>query len=147
MATRRKEITNRLVELIKQIDGTAPYATNLFENVYNRAMFMDEIKDYPTVCVWPSAESRQYLPGDFQWAFLGVNIRIYIESGNPVEDLENAFVDIENLLDQNNTLMMEDGQHLCTDIRVLSISDDEGLFMDQGYSIGEMSLQIQYSIE
>lgn len=146
MATKRKEITEEIVRLFKEIDGTVSYKSNLFENVFNKCVFMDEIKDFPTVCVWPGAERREYLPSNFQWGYITLNIRIYVGSDDPKKDLENIFEDLEKVLDENNTLRYPDGSEMCTDIRIITISDDEGLFNDQGLGIGEIQAIVQYSV-
>lgn len=141
--TKRQKIISTLVELFKQINGTSPYISNLFSNVKGKMVFWDEVNQYPLVALTAGSESREYLPGNFKWGFLTVNIRIYVKGDDAKERLENIFVDIENILDANNTLAIGDnGEDICTDIRILSISDDEGLLAPHG--VGEVTIQIQY---
>jgi hypothetical protein len=144
LKTKRQKIIDALVTVFKQIDGTENvWNSNLFNNVYSKMIFWDEINDYPTVSVVSGGETREYLPGDFKWGYLTVNIRIYVNCEDPKTELEGIFSDIEKALDANNTLTVN-GNHLCTDIRILSISDDEGLLAPVG--VGEMVLQIQYTV-
>lgn len=94
--------------------------------------------------MYHGGEVREYLPGNFKWSFLTVNIRIYVSDEFARERLEEIFDDIEVVLDSNNTLTLQ-GNDLCTDIRILSITDDEGVLNPIG--VGEMTLEVRYGIE
>jgi len=142
MATKRTDITEAIVALLNQIDGSSNYRTNLFNNAVPKLIFWDEVNDFPSVSVTPGLETREYLPSDFKWGRLLVNIRIYVEGTDPKSLLEDIFCDIEDILDANNTLTIDSNTE-CTDIRILSISDDEGLLAPIG--VGEMTLQVQYT--
>ena len=144
MATKRKQIVTALVDLFKAIDGTSPYLSNLYENVEGKLVFWDEVNDFPTVCVNSSDETREYLPGNFKWGYLTINIRVYVKHEDAKGRLEDIFCDIETVLDANNTLTFGDDGDTCTDIRIISISDDEGLLNPLG--IGEIILEIQYPV-
>ena len=142
----RSKIVNALVTEIKKIDGTGTYNINLHNNVQKGLKFWDEINDFPYVCITASDETRQYLPSDFKWAFLTVNIKIYVKDENPENILENALLDIETVLDANNNLSYDPdnpGAQL-TDIRIISISTDEGLLTPIG--VGDMYIQIRYDL-
>lgn len=144
MANRRTRIINKITELLKtNLNGESPYISNVFDNVKARQIFWDEVTDYPSICVYPGGETREYLPGDFKWAFLTVNIRIYVHDENAKDRLEELFDDIEDIIDGNNDLFT-DGNDLSTDIRLLSISDDEGLLNPQG--VGEITLEVRYEV-
>lgn len=143
LQTQRQKIVNALVTLFKDIDGTASYNSNLYNNVFGKLIFWDEVDDFPTVSVVSGPETREYMPGNQKWAYLTVNIRIYVRDEEPKERLEEIFSDIENTLDANNTLSI-DGTDFCTDTRILSISDDEGLLSPVG--VGEVSLQVNYMV-
>ena len=144
MANRRQKIVNALVALIKEnLDGVSPYTANIYDNVHNKQIFLDEVNDYPTISIFSAGESREYLPGDFKWGFLTIEIRIYVQDEFADDRLEEMFDDIERILDDNNTLVI-DNEALCTDIRILSLTDDEGLLNPLG--VGEISLQVQYPV-
>jgi hypothetical protein len=145
VANKRTQIVEAIVQLLKDnLDGTSPFISNVFENVKPRQVFWDEINDYPAICVYSGGEVREYLPGNFKWAFLTVNIRIYVNDEDAKERLEEIFDDIETVLDSNNTLTLQ-GNDLCTDIRLLSLADDEGVLNPLG--VGEITLEIRYGIE
>ena len=73
--TARKKIAEALVEKVKQIDGSHPFAINLFDNVASKMVFLDEIEQYPKVCIVAGDEEREYQPGGFKWRFLTLSIR------------------------------------------------------------------------
>jgi len=144
VANRRQQIIAALVDLFKDnLTGNNPYTTNIFDNVKGKQVFWDEVNDYPSICLYTTGESREYLPGDFKWAFLTVNIRIYVEDEDAHDRLEEIFDDIEMILDNNNDLTV-DGNDLATDIRILSINDDEGLLNPLG--VGEITLEVRYQV-
>lgn len=144
MANRRQQIVTQLVNLIStNLNGNSPFETNLFDNVFSKQIFWDEVNDYPTVCVYSGAESREYLPNNFKWSFLTVNIRIYVNDEDSKDKIEQIFDEIETVIDSNNTLTLE-GNDLCTDIRILSLADDEGLLEPLG--VGEMTLEVRYGL-
>jgi hypothetical protein len=97
----------------------------------------------PFVCVTAGDETREYLPSGFKWGYLNITIRIFVDSEDPVEELENIFEDIENVLDGNNSLVYDTNKST-TQISIISITSDEGVMAPQG--IGEMLVTIQYDI-
>ena len=144
MANSRQTIVATIADLFKEnLDGNSPYVTNVYGNVKSKQIFWDEVNDYPTICVYPGTETREYLPGDFKWAFLAVNIRIYIKDEDAKDRIEEVFEDIELILDSNNELI-KDGNDLSTDIRILSLSDDEGVLNPLG--VGEITLEVRYEV-
>lgn len=144
MASKRQQIVNAIVNNLKAVDGTSPYNSNLYENVKGKLFFWDEVNDFPSISVVSGNETREYLPGGFKWGFLEVTIRIYVEDEDPKSRLEELFQDVEYVLDNNSTLTVS-GNDLCTDMRIISISDDEGLLDPLG--MGEIILQIQYQVD
>jgi len=143
MATKRQKIIQAITDVIKTIDGTSTFESNLFGNVKPRLVFWDEVTDYPTVSVVSGTETRTYESAGLSWAFLDIKITIFVEDEDPKDKLERVFADIEKVLDANNTLSI-DGNNLCTDLRLSYLSDDEGLMAPLG--IGEMSYTAQYNV-
>ena len=144
MANRRSQIIEALVDLFKtNLNGNSPYVTNVYDNVKGKLIFWDEVTDYPLVCLYAGGETREYLPGNFKWSFLTVNIRIYVNDEDSDDRLEEIFEDIEAILDNNNDLTV-DGNDLSTDVRILSLADDEGLLAPLG--VGEITLEVRYEV-
>jgi len=139
----RSKIVDALVEKIKAINGTGIYTSNIFENVYNKLKFYNEVDDYPSVYLNAGPEAREYLPGAFKWGYLTVSIRIYVNAEEPEAELEKIFTDIELVIDANGNLDYDNGK-ITEDIKIMTINTDEGLLAPIG--VGEITLQIMYDM-
>ena len=144
--TQRKKIAEALVNKIKEIDGNYPFNSNIYQNADSHLVFLDEIQQYPKVCVVAGDEVRQYQPGGFKWRFITITIRVYVEDANdPQENLSLLLEDIERIVDDNDILVYDDtvSPHLTTtSTTIQSISTDEGVIAPLG--IGEMVLEVRY---
>ena len=142
----RSAIVDSLVTLLKNIDGSGTYKSNLYDNVIGKLIFWDEVNDFPYICVSAGSEQREYLPGGFKWGYLNISFKIYVQTNEyPLEALENILEDIEDLLDANNHLEYDaDNSKSITDIRVTSIVTDEGLLAPDG--VGELDISVQYEV-
>jgi len=144
--TARKKISDALVEKIKEIDGNYPYNSNVFNNVHSGMVFLDQIQEYPKVCVVPGDETREYQPNEFKWRFLSLDIRVYVEDQeDPQEVLALLMEDIERVLDSNDVLTYDDTVSpnlTTTSLTLLSLSTDEGVLEPLG--IGELTITCRY---
>jgi hypothetical protein len=144
--TQRKKIAEALVNKFKEIDGNHPFNSNVFNNADSHLVFLDEIQQYPKVCVVAGDEIRQYQPGGFKWRFLTVTIRAYVEDANdPQEVLSLLLEDLERVIDDNDILVYDDtvSPNLqTTSATITSISTDEGVITPLG--IGEMVVEVRY---
>jgi hypothetical protein len=141
----RSDIVHAITDLLKQIDGTEPNASNLYGNVNPRLKFWDEVSDYPYVCLTAGTETREYLPGGFKWANLSIGIKIYVHGEEPEKNLENIISDIERVLDNNFDTIHYDKfnpSKVTQDIRISSIYTDEGVLAPHG--VGEITLEVLY---
>jgi len=148
MASRRKTIINNLVAAMKNIDGGTSsynanytYNLNVFENVFRKLKFVDEVNDHPSLYLNAGLDIRNYESGGYVTSDLQVIIRGYIKDDeSPVDMEENLIEDIEHILsnysDSNNGVMQ---------ISVDDISTDEGLIAPFG--IIEVSLSISYELK
>ena len=139
----RSKIVNALVVQLKTIDGSTGFSSNLFNNVFAKLKFWDEIDDYPSVYLNAGPETREYLPGGFKWAYLTINIRIYVQDEEPEARLEEIFEDIEKIIDENGNLEYDTGMYI-EDLKIMSLLTDEGLLTPIG--VGEISLQVMYDL-
>jgi hypothetical protein len=143
--SRRTSIVKALIEKIKVIDGNQPYQVNLFNNAYAKLEFWDTVNDFPCVYGTPGSESREYLPGDFTWAYLGVSLKVYCRGENAQQDLEYLLEDIERVIHDNRVLQYDaEKNYETTEILVVSITTDEGLLAP--YAVGEINLQVRYAL-
>ena len=145
--TARKKIVDALVkELNLNINGTAPYNSNLFNNAEGHLKFLDQIQEYPHICVVAGDETRQYQPDGFKWRFLSLDIRCYIENqADPQEILALLLEDIERVIDNNDILTYDDtvSPNLkTTSLTITTLSTDEGVLAPLG--IGEMNVMVRY---
>jgi len=144
--TARKKIANKLAETLKEIDGSYPYNTNVFDNVGSRMVYLDEIEQYPKVCVVAGDESRQYLPDGFKWRFLILSVRAYVSNEEDAqEELSLLLEDIERIIDENDALVYDDAVSpnlRTTSMTIQSITTDEGVIAPLG--IGEVIVEVRY---
>lgn len=144
--TKRKKVTDALVKKLKGINGIHPFNSNVFENVDGHLKFLDEIQQYPKICVVAGDEFREYQPGDFKWRLLDLTIRVYIKDENDTQEtLALLLEDIERIVDDNDSLMYDDTVDpslSTTSITIGSISTDEGVIAPLG--IGEMTVRVRY---
>ena len=144
--TKRKKVVDALVEKLKLINGQHPYNSNVSSNVTGRLKFLDEIEQYPAVCVVAGDEFREYQPGDFKWRLLDLTIRAYINDNNDAQEtLALLMEDLERIIDDNDNLVYDDSvdpKQSTTSITIGSISTDEGVIAPLG--IGEMTVRVRY---
>ena len=144
--TKRKKVVDALVNKIKLINGQHPYFSNVSENVDGRLKFLDEIEQYPKVCVIAGDEFREYQPNAFKWRLLDITIRVYIHDNNDTQEtLALLLDDIERVIDDNDGLVYDDTVDpslSTTSITIGSISTDEGVIAPLG--IGEMTVRVRY---
>ena len=109
-------------------------------------IFLDDIQEYPKVCVVAGDETRQYQPNEFKWRFLTIDIRVYVEDqDDPQEVLTQMMEDIERVIDNNDVLTYDDTvspKLTTTSLTLQSITTDEGVLTPLG--IAEITLECRY---
>ena len=144
--TARKKIVDAIVNKINLIDGNFPYNSNVFKNAHPGMVFLDEIQEFPKVCVVAGDETREYQPNEFKWRFLSLDIRVYVEDQDePQEVLAILMEDIERVIDNNDVLIYDDTVSpnlTTTSLTLQSMSSDEGVLSPLG--IGELTLECRY---
>tara|TARA_B110000285_G_scaffold114476_1_gene129822 strand:+ start:236 stop:688 length:453 start_codon:yes stop_codon:yes gene_type:complete len=144
--TARKKVTDAIVEKIKLIDGNHPFNSNTFSNVHNGMMFLDDIQEFPKVCVVAGDETREYQPNEFKWRFLSIDIRVYVEDQDDSQEvLAILMEDIERVIDNNDVLTYDSTVSpnlTTTSLTLQSMSTDEGVLAPLG--IGELTLECRY---
>ncbi len=142
----RTSIATALAEKLKLIDGNTPYKTNLYNNAFPKLKFWDECNDFPAIYMSTGSETRDYLPGGFKWAFLGISLKLYVKGEEPATELENLLEDVERVIDANRTLVYDadTAGAQTTEILINSIVTDEGLL--EPYGVGEVNITVQYPV-
>tara|TARA_R110000823_G_scaffold310452_1_gene435372 strand:- start:85 stop:534 length:450 start_codon:yes stop_codon:yes gene_type:complete len=147
MATsRRRDIANFLVGELKKIDGgvstfdsSYTYQVNLFNNVFRRLKFLDEINDFPSVYLQAGTENRIYDSKGLTTSTLDIMLRVYVHKETAVEELESTMQDIEFVI-----YNMDTEQYGMMDVQVATMGTDEGLL--DPYGIGEVGVTVQYDV-
>ena len=143
--SKRTSIIKALAAKFTQIDGQAPYQTNLSSNAYAKLKFWDEVEDFPSVYLTPGSEQREYLPGNFTWGYLGISVKVYCRGEDAQQELEELLEDLETCVDANRVLVYDTtNNYETTEILIQSITTDEGLLAP--YAVGEINLQVRYAI-
>lgn len=144
--TKRTKIAEALANKIKEIDGNHPFNTNVFDNVQSKMVFLDEIEQYPKVCVVAGDESREYQPAGYKWRFLTLTVRAYVHNEEDAqEELALLLEDIERIIDENDALVYDDTvvpNEQTTSLTIESITTDEGVIQPLG--IGEVVVEVRY---
>lgn len=150
--SRRTQIIDFVVTELKRINGntdsrSAPtrsgyeYKTNVFNNVFRRLKFLNEINDFPTLCVSAGAEDRLEIGAGVRFGTMGVQIRGYVKSENSLDTAEDLVDDIEFVI---NTMAIEANNDTfqIVDARVESVETDEGLF--EPFGVVNIGVIIRY---
>ena len=144
--TKRKKIVDAYVEQLKGINGQSPYNSNIFNEVHGNTLFIDQITQFPSVCVIAGDETREYQPSGFKWRYLNLEIRTYVSDENdPQEELALLIEDIERVIDNNDVLTYDDSvspNEKTTSSTILTIATDEGVLAPLG--VGEIAIQVRY---
>jgi hypothetical protein len=144
--TARKKIVDALVKELQTIDGQFPYNSNVFNNVHGNMVFLDQIQEYPKICVVAGDETRQYQPNEFKWRFLSLDIRVYVEDQEDSQEvLALLMEDIERVIDNNDVLTYDDtvSPNLkTTSLTLQTLSTDEGVLAP--LAIGEIAVVCRY---
>jgi len=144
-STRRNALVTSIVDLLKTIDGSGEFVSNVNGNVFGTLKFFDEVKDFPAICVTASNETREYQTGGYRDRFLDIRIMIFIKEEEPLTACEAVLEDIESLLEGVGKLTYTDKRGAIQnihDILILSLSTDEGTL--DPISIGEMNIRVHY---
>ena len=142
--TRRSGILNALAELFQRIDGGDGYKTDLTGSISTRMRFWDEVDNFPSLHMSAGTETREYYGGGQKFRFLAVTLRVYVNSEDPIEELEEVLEDIETIIDDAGQFNYEqsEGSQNIMQTSIVSISTDEGVLAPLG--VGEMILEIRY---
>lgn len=148
--TRRQSIAKAIADQLNKINGDPEWdGVSLYGNATVGMKFIDEVTDSPFVCVTPGPEVREYLPSNFKWRFLDIKVFVYIlRSEDPEDELERVLGAIETQLDQLDTLQYVENTatsgNQIVDIRISSITTDQGAFASDGMAVGEVTVNIRH---
>jgi len=147
--SRRTDIIDFLVSNLKEIDGqqsgfdsSYTYTTNLFNNVYRKIKFLDEVNDFPALYLNAGTEIRDFNTKSLTVATLDVTIRAYVYGEDDSQTKADELVqDIEHVI-YNLAGSPEKG---ILNIQIDNVSTDEGLAEPLG--LAEIVLTVEYRLE
>ena len=127
---------------MKNITAPKIAPDNLFNNVFRKIKFIDEVNDFPALYLSAGTENRDFNTKSLTVATLDVTIRAYVfgeddaqtKVDDLVQDIEHV---IYNLADSPDKGIF--------DIQIDNITADEGLI--EPYGLAEIILTVQYRIE
>jgi hypothetical protein len=143
--TRRLAIVEALAEKLKDIDGTNQYLTNLFQQVFPRLKFWDEVEEFPSVHMNAGSESRVYQGGGYKDRFLTITLRCYVNEEDAVLALEKLLQDVETVIEENSRIAYTDNTgntQYTQQITIVSIDTDEGVL--EPFGVGEILIEVRY---
>lgn len=144
MSKRTSILKALATKLAETLDGTQ-YTSNIYGNAFPKLKFWDEVNNFPSIYSSPGSEVREYLPGDFKWAFLNIALKIYCKGDESQDQLEQLLEDVESVIDANRVLVYDTvNNYETTEILISSITTDEGLLAP--YAVGEINLQVRYAL-
>ena len=149
MASRRGTIVDFIVTNLKNIDGAVSsydaaytYNNNLFNNVYRKLKFLDEVNDFPALYVSAGTENRDFNSKSLTVATLDVTIRAYVFGEDNSQSLvDNMTQDIEHVIYS----LGDNPDKGILDITIDGITSDEGLATP--YGLAEVELTIVYRLD
>ena len=147
--SRRTDIIDFLVTNLKEIDGVQSgfdssytYTTNIFNNVYRKIKFLDEVNDFPALYLNAGTEIRDFNTKSLTVATLDVTIRAYVYGEDDSQTKADELVqDIEHVI-YNLAGSPEKG---ILNIQIDNVSTDEGLAEPLG--LAEIVLTVEYRLE
>ena len=93
MATRRTQIIDGLVTEL----GQTPDIES--SNVFRHFKYLDEINDFPTVCLIPGSEARQELGANRRLGSIALSLRGYVFDENNLDSAEILAQNVESKVD------------------------------------------------
>lgn len=146
VGTARTSIAKALAEKLAEISIENGYKTDLYGEAKSYLKFWDEIHQFPAIYMSAGTETREYLPGNFTWGFLGISLKLYVKGEFPAQELENLFEDVEKVIDTNRTLLYDSTNPAAqtTEILINSLLSDEGLL--EPFGVGEVNITVQYPV-
>ena len=142
--TRRSAILEAFAEEFEKIDGGDGYKSDLSGAISTRMKFWDEVESFPALHMSAGSETREYWGAGQKWRYLTVTFRIYVNSEEPIQELEELLEDVETVIDDAGQFNYShtEGTKNVSQVSIVSISTDEGVLQPLG--VGEMIAEVRY---
>ncbi len=143
--SRRANILDALVEVLKTINGSGAMLQDVANNVHPFLKFWDEVEEFPAIHLNAGSETREYQGGGYKDRFLSITIRCYVNEENAQNALNALMEDVETVIEENSNLQYSDTQNNLFNVQqitVVSIDTDEGVLEPLG--VGEILVEVRY---
>ena len=143
--SRRANILDALVEVLKGIDGSGAMLQDVANNVHPFLKSWDEVDEFPAIHLNAGSETREYQGGGYKDRFLSITIRCYVNEENAQNALNALMEDVETVIEENSNLQYSDTQNNLFNVQqitVVSIDTDEGVLEPLG--VGEILVEVRY---
>jgi len=127
---------------VSSYDAGYTYNTNLFNNVFRKLKFLDEVNDFPSLYLSAGTEIRDFNSKSLTVATLDVTIRAYVFGEDNSQSLADDLIqDIEHIIYS----LGDNPDKGILDITIDNISTDEGLAIP--YGLAEVQTTVSYRLE
>jgi len=153
--SRKSNVISLLVTELKRINKTTdtrievpgtPYTfnSNVFNNVFRKFKYLEDINDFPTITLLVGTETRQFIGAGIKYATLDITIRGYTRSENVINSEDDLAEDVEFIV--NSLGFLTDGCPFeLAESRIISMRGDAGLF--EPFGVVTIEAQITYQLE
>lgn len=147
MSNQRRNIINHILTNLKLIDGSISslnssytFQNNIFNNVFRKIKFLDEVNDFPSIFFQVGEEVRVYNTSGNTTGLIPLTLRLYVNDEESSGSLDSLIQDIEHIIYNLDT-----GVYSIRDIIISSVDTDEGLV--KPYGIAEIEILIDYELD
>lgn len=147
MSNQRRNIINHILTNLKLIDGSISslnssytFQNNIFDNVFRKIKFLDEVNDFPSIFFQVGEEVRVYNTSGNTTGLIPLTLRLYVNDEESSGNLDSLIQDIEHIIYNLDT-----GVYSIRDIIISSVDTDEGLV--KPYGIAEIEILIDYELD
>ena len=116
----------------------------VISNSSRPSKYLDEINDFPSVCLLPRNEARIERGANRRLGIIEVALRGYTFDENNLDRAEFLAQNVEAKVDSFSANVAAKANGV-SDVRVVTFRTDEGLF--EPYGIADLELQILYDVE
>lgn len=147
MSNQRRNIINHILTNLKLIDGSISslnssytFQNDIFDNVFRKIKFLDEVNDFPSIFFQVGEEVRVYNTSGNTTGLIPLTLRLYVNDEESSGSLDSLIQDIEHIIYNLDT-----GVYSIRDIIISSVDTDEGLV--KPYGIAEIEILIDYELD
>lgn len=151
---RKTDIIDLLVEELKRIDKSVdkrggiprtPYQyKSQVSQVFPTFKFIQEINDFPSICLIAGAEARTHIGGGIRFGILDITIKGYVYAENAIDASDDLLSDIEFIVNSLGYIPGKCASEIEEAI-VNNVGSDEGL--GEPFGVCQVDCEITYQLD